>query len=653
MEKTRYLTKSRFKLAMECPTKLFYTGKDDLYRNSMTEDSFMESLAEGGFQVGKMATMLFPAGIEITEKSNASAIKRTKELIASADEVTLFEPAFEFDGLLVRVDVFVKRGYVIELYEVKAKSYDSNNPSFVGSRGAIRAEMRPYLEDIAFQKYVVSKAFSGCSVMSYLIMPDKAVNATVTGLNQCFKITREGRSTVTVVSDDAEQKVQQSTSLLAKVNVDTYVDMVMGEPLPYPGSTRDEDDLLPNIVKRWAYEYAKDQKILTEVHSGCAKCQFRASAGDSLKSGYHECLRDRLGLADEEIDGGTVLDIWRLRKEKLLAQGVYRLSQVQDGDIKVKDDKDGLSFSRRQWMQVRGIDKDVDRGGYYFDSNYFLRQMQKWSYPFHMIDFETSTVALPFFEGMRPYESVAFQFSHHIVYADGRIEHKNQALFVEPGEFPNFKFVRALKDAVGTDNGTIFRWAAHENTILRHIRGQLESQPDTLDDKQELIAFIDGITDSGARTMVDLNEVAIRSYFHPDTKGSTSIKKVLPSVLKVSDYLRNKYSNPIYGNDIPSLNFTEPFCWCEEKGGAVRDPYDRLKGSALSMLEQGESEAQQTEGLVEIAEGGAAAMAYAKLQFESLSTERRDQIKTALLRYCELDTFAMVMIFEAWAQWSD
>ena len=28
--KHRYLTKSRFKLALDCPTKLFYTGKTSL-----------------------------------------------------------------------------------------------------------------------------------------------------------------------------------------------------------------------------------------------------------------------------------------------------------------------------------------------------------------------------------------------------------------------------------------------------------------------------------------------------------------------------------------------------------------------------------------------------------------------------------------------
>jgi hypothetical protein len=34
MTKPRYLTKSRFKLAAECPTKLFYTGKETIYRNT-------------------------------------------------------------------------------------------------------------------------------------------------------------------------------------------------------------------------------------------------------------------------------------------------------------------------------------------------------------------------------------------------------------------------------------------------------------------------------------------------------------------------------------------------------------------------------------------------------------------------------------------
>ena len=34
--------------------------------------------------------------------------------------------------------------------------------------------------------------------------------------------------------------------------------------------------------------------------------------------------------------------------------------------------------------------------------------------------------------------------------------------------------------------------------------------------------------------MVDLCDLAGKAYFHPDTKGSSSIKKVLPAMLKGS-----------------------------------------------------------------------------------------------------------------------
>jgi hypothetical protein len=49
-----------------------------------------------------------------------------------------------------------------------------------------------------------------------------------------------------------------------------------------------------------------------------------------------------------------------------------------------------------------------------------------------------------------------------------------------------------------------------------------------------------------------------------------------------------------------------------------------------------------------IAEGGAAATAYARLQFEDITQANRDKIIAALLRYCELDTLAMVMIVQGW-----
>ena len=46
--------------------------------------------------------------------------------------------------------------------------------------------------------------------------------------------------------------------------------------------------------------------------------------------------------------------------------------------------------------------------------------------------------------------------------------------------------------------------------------------------------------------------------------------------------------------------------------------------------------------------GGAAMVAYAVLQFSEIPEEVRESIKSSLLRYCELDTLAMVFIWEHW-----
>jgi hypothetical protein len=48
--------------------------------------------------------------------------------------------------------------------------------------------------------------------------------------------------------------------------------------------------------------------------------------------------------------------------------------------------------------------------------------------------------------------------------------------------------------------------------------------------------------------------------------------------------------------------------------------------------------------------GGAAMVAYAYLQFANMTDAERELYRQALLRYCELDTMAMVMIWEYWGK---
>ena len=49
-----------------------------------------------------------------------------------------------------------------------------------------------------------------------------------------------------------------------------------------------------------------------------------------------------------------------------------------------------------------------------------------------------------------------------------------------------------------------------------------------------------------------------------------------------------------------------------------------------------------------LADGGAAMTAYARMQFTSMSDLEKERIVQGLYRYCELDTLALVFIWEYW-----
>ncbi len=256
--------------------------------------------------------------------------------------------------------------------------------------------------------------------------------------------------------------------------------------------------------------------------------------------------------------------------------------------------------------------------------------------------------------------SIAFQFSHHITFEDGRIEHKGQYLNTDRGVFPNYDFVRALKLELDQDNGTIFRYSNHENTFLNLIYRQLKYDTASIPDRKELCDFIRSITKAssssveeweGKRNMVDLWELVKRYYYNPTTNGSNSIKQVLPAILNSSQYLQEKYSRPIYGTPggIPSLNFND-WQWIIVQDDKVIDPY-KLLPKMFQDVSDNDFNLLSTDG--ELADGGAAMTAYSRMQFEEMDDYERGELRKALLKYCELDTLAMVMIYEGWKELLD
>ena len=653
MAKKRYLTKSRFKIGLDCPTKLYYTGKKE-YEDTSSGDSFMEALAEGGFQVGELAKLYFPNGHDIHALGYDEALNETNELLTQKN-VIIYEAAIKHENLFIRVDVLVKTGDTISFYEVKAKSI-SEGTEFLDSKGYLKGGYGAYIYDVAFQNFVIKSAFPNMLVKPHLSLMDKDVKATVNGLNQLFRINRIGGRT-SVETSQGIQKIDLGAELLRHIDLKEVCERIYeGKHLKDPEGM----DAIPfaEKIKMFAGEYEADEKIEMPIGKGCSGCQFYANPmerADGRKSGFHECWSKQTKLSNETLDKPLVFELWKgLMGSRdvispLLEQKRYFLSEINEQDVLPKSGKKldpiGLDYTDRRMLQVNYEKDQIDEP--YVDRKGFKEEHAEWTYPLHMIDFETSMVAIPFHAGRRPYEQMAFQYSHHSIDKDGRVEHKSQFLHVKKGEFPNYEFVRALKKDLEQDEGTIFRYHNHENTVLNQIKGQLNAS--TEPDKEELIEFIETITHGdgyeGYRDMVDMYKLVLRYFYHRSMKGSNSIKAVLPAILACSPEIRNKYGQPIYGTeDMPSLNFSSKTWLEEDENGKVVSPY-KLLPSVFEDLDDEQLEANLSDQ-EQIAGGGEAMMAWAQMQFTEMSEQEHDLMANALLKYCELDTLAMVMILE-------
>jgi hypothetical protein len=198
-------------------------------------------------------------------------------------------------------------------------------------------------------------------------------------------------------------------------------------------------------------------------------------------------------------------------------------------------------------------------------------------------------------------------------------------------------------------------WWDHERTVLAGIRRQLSDSAEP--DREALMGFIDTLVDRDGKAvrLADLGRLILKTAFFPGTSGRSSIKRVLPAVLARSIRLRERYGQPVYGTPaMPSLNFPAGWVWLQDVGGSVRDPYDLLDPLFVDAALQravAQGEAEDIEEGRFIQNGGAAMVAYGELQRPDLEAAARARLQAQLLRYCELDTLAMVMVYEALCDW--
>src|SRR2546430_5206203 len=207
------------------------------------------------------------------------------------------------------------------------------------------------------------------------------------------------------------------------------------------------------------------------------------------------------------------------------------------------------------------------------------RQLEPFTGRLGFLDFETIARAIPVWPGMAPWQQAAAQFSYHERQADGSYTHA--AFLAEgPGDArPPLAaaMVRATANAL-----RVVTYTAFEKTRIRELQ---RAVPDLAAELAALEA-----------KLIDLFPVVRNCVYHPDFKGSFSLKAILTPL-------------------VPELT------------------YDDLV----------------------IVDGRVASVEIARLLFvaDKIPKHERDRVRQDLLDYCERDTWAMVKLVERLQELAD
>jgi hypothetical protein len=192
-----------------------------------------------------------------------------------------------------------------------------------------------------------------------------------------------------------------------------------------------------------------------------------------------------------------------------------------------------------------------------------------WEFPRSYLDFETIAFAIPRWKGTRPYEQIPFQFSLHVEGENGSVEHRE---FLDlSGEDPRRACAEALVSMLPMSGAIVTYNASFERRCLRQLA--------------ELYPNLASALLSAEARIVDLLPIARACWYHPEQRGSWSIKDVLPSL-------------------VPELSYSS----------------------------------------LDVGDGSAAQSAYLEATSPGTCAERQAQLGAALSAYCALDTEGLIHV---------
>ena len=268
---------------------------------------------------------------------------------------------------------------------------------------------------------------------------------------------------------------------------------------------------------------------------------------------------------DGVVPSYSVHDISRIgaskkKLESLIEQRIFDIADVP-ADLELSDIQTNQIAVHRRGKSI------IDLDG-------IASELTELKFPLYFFDYETFAPAIPIFDGYRPYQRIPFQFSLHILRKPDETEMEHIEYLHPKKSDPSTNIANLLEEHIG-GVGTVITW---NKSFEKGVNNELAMRNP---EHKATIERVNGI-------LYDLMDVFKKQHFvHPEFRGSTSIKKVLPAL-------------------VPELSYKD----------------------------------------LGIKEGGQASNSWGEMLSPATSPEVSAQIAKDLKIYCGLDTYAMYAIWE-------
>lgn len=541
-------------------------------------------------------------GLEITD--NDQIIANTKKLLANPEVKVILEGQVVVGKLVARWDVLVKGEDGWELYEVKGTNSVFSGGAKKGNRNSLKKE---YLYDIAFQYEVYKRAQINISNVGFIY------------LNHTYKLSLDeitypiDKEFVSDLFEQAsmifrkeydkeeEKKKPRLVSIKKYLDDESYLDSnhSVNYPLAYVISTLEKiiDGEEPDIKLDYGCKTKQGCLLLNECHK-------------DIDSNHLFTLTNN----------GNIGGNWRTTK-KYLEDGISKISDIPEEDLdeKYPSINDKMTKKLVARMQIN-IAKGRSNGKNIVEFNYLakLLELEYKNKPLIFFDFETFNYPIPLVEEASPWEQICSQYSMHVLKDNYDLSLHNFAIG-KGGNITHYEFI-------GSPYHDQHR--NPERDLIVKLKNDFAVQGINYNDDQfklvvynksfELTQFKrmslkypehEDFLDACARNIIDLNDIFTKGlWYRDDFNGRTSLKVTQPKLMN-DPVIKSWYKNLPYDLN-KTLDYKSELV---QNGGVALELYQTMLRSR--------------------AEG-------------KLDESMNNKIKEALLKYCKIDSWGTVILYD-------